>query len=232
VNEDQARRLRDRSLAFFGAITAGQSHEVTNVLNIINELAGLQQDLLAAGARGQALDPDRLVDIARRIQFQVTRGETILRYVNRFAHSADVPSAVFDLRETVDRILFLAERAARLRKAELVAELPEDSLILDGNPFCLQQAIFECVEAALSTVSTERRIRVEYAVADGGVEFCIISADGMLGSNETGSRDLASRLTRLQDALEELGGELRRRPDPADPTRITFFVPQRRPPGC
>ena len=33
--------IRDEGLAFMGKITAGQSHEVTNVLNIIGELAGL-----------------------------------------------------------------------------------------------------------------------------------------------------------------------------------------------
>jgi len=48
LSEHEERIICNGALAFYGKVVAGQSHEVTNVLNIINELTGLQQDLLMA----------------------------------------------------------------------------------------------------------------------------------------------------------------------------------------
>ena len=45
---------RERSLAFFGAASAGLSHEINNVLAIINELSGLIGDVAAAADRAAA----------------------------------------------------------------------------------------------------------------------------------------------------------------------------------
>ena len=48
-NGDIERVMWENSLAFFGAITASVSHELNNVMSIIDQNNGLLKDLLAVG---------------------------------------------------------------------------------------------------------------------------------------------------------------------------------------
>ncbi len=179
MTDSHASRKRDESLAFFGTMIAGQSHELTNVLNIISELAGLQHDLLKDRDEDRSVDVSRLHEVASRIKNQVIRGEKIIRNINRFAHGVDLPVAVFDLREAIGRTLFFAERSARLAQVDLISDLPEESISLESNPFCLQQAVFICIDLALRSATDQRRVTVDYRVRDDGTEIRVISADSL-----------------------------------------------------
>lgn len=223
MTEMDAATMRREGLAFFGRMTAGQSHDVTNVLNIINELAGLQTDLLRAADAGRVPDLVRLADIADRIQRQVSRGETILRNVNRFAHSVDLPVAVFDLGEVLDRVVFLSQRTASLAKVELSLQLPEESVTLEGNPFGIQQAVFCCIDVAVSAANRGRRIVVTYRAGHGTVEVEILTDDPVADGAGVGSR-----MRFLRSLLEELGGAVAAGPDAGDPRRFVLRLPWRR----
>lgn len=220
MSDSHSSRKRNESLAFFGAMIAGQSHELTNVLNIISELAGLQLDLLKAQDEGRPVDLSRLQEVATRIQQQVMRGETIIRNTNQFAHSVDLPVAVFDLREAIDRVLFLAERSARLAQVELISELPDESIALENNPFCLQQAVFICIDLALRSATDERRVTVDYRVRDDGAVIRIVSADKLAHT------DLVSdKVGFLELLLTDLGGVLLEGPGDDPHAAFVLHVP-------
>jgi len=220
--ETDAATMRREGLAFFGRMTAGQSHEVTNVLNIINELAGLQTDLLRSAEPGRVPDLGRLAELAGRIQWQVSRAETILRNVNRFAHSVDLPLAVFDLGEVLERVVFLSQRTATLARVELSLRLPEESVTLESNPFCVQQAVFCCIDLAVAAADEGRRIVVTYRGGDGTAEVEILAEDPVAEGPAVGRR-----MRFLRSLLEELGGEVAGGPDAGDPRRIVLRLPWR-----
>jgi len=222
VSDVRGKRIRDESLAFMGGIIAGQSHEATNVLNIIGELVGLQQDRLLAAGRGKQVDLPKLEEICNRIQCQVTRGHTIIRNINMFAHSVDTSLAVFDVRETVSRIVMLAERYTRLKQVQLMAELRDETIVLENSPFFFQCAVFVCIDVALSAAAERRKISVSYALAEGGAEVAVASADPVQGSPE-----VTTKLNSLRWVVEELGGELRALPGRGDADRLSFFVSNR-----
>jgi signal transduction histidine kinase len=207
VSDPKSFRTRNESIAFFGTIIAGQSHEVTNVLNIISELAGLQLDLLRAQEQDLPVNLPRLQEVTARIKHQVHRGETIIRNVNGFAHSADWPVAVFDLKEMLERVLFLAQRSARLAQVELVSDLPPESIVLESNPFCVQQAVFTCIDLALRSASDIRRVAVDYVVRGDGAEIRVTSGDPLTQDENTDDR-----LELLQFLLESIGGSVVKRP--------------------
>ncbi len=218
---DHHRRLREDGLRFFGTTTAGQSHEITNVLNIINELAGLQSDLLSAAESGRELNIARLKSLAERIQNQVDRGEAIVRNLNRFAHSVDVPTAVFDLRELLDRVVFLARRSAGLRRARLDADFPIESVSLEGNPFCVQQAVYLAIDIALQGAVDGRRVVVSYAVRPTGAEIVVTSGDALALGTE-----VEERLNLLERLLGDIGGSLARQDTAAVPHRLVLALPK------
>jgi len=207
VSDSKSPQTRDETIAFFGTIIAGQSHEVTNVLNIISELSGLQLDLLRAQEQDLPVNLPRLQEVTARIQHQVHRGETIIRNINGFAHSADLPVAVFDLREVLERVLFLAQRSARLAQVELVSDLPPESIVLESNPFCVQQAVFTCIDLALRSASDIRRVVVDYVVRGDGAEIRVTSGDPLTQDENT-----EDRLELLQFLLESIGGSVVKRP--------------------
>ena len=92
-------------------MAASVSHEIKNVLAIINENAGLLQDMLGMHEKGMPLSPERLSRLAQSIARQVSRGDGIVKGMNRFAHSAD------DAKEKVDvgaLVQFMTRLAGRL----------------------------------------------------------------------------------------------------------------------
>ncbi|HEY3357666.1 MAG TPA: hypothetical protein VGQ83_30720 [Polyangia bacterium] len=78
----------DDELPTFGRVVARQCHELVNVLNIVNEMSGLQEDLLPRARQGDAAALDQLGGLAARIQEQVKRGRAIIRNLQHVAHGA------------------------------------------------------------------------------------------------------------------------------------------------
>ncbi len=52
--------IAETGLQFFGEMSASISHEIKNVLAIVNENAGLLEDLTLMADRGKPIDPARL----------------------------------------------------------------------------------------------------------------------------------------------------------------------------
>lgn len=201
----------EERLTFLGRHTAGQSHEVTNVLNVINELAGLLHDLVHLGEQRGRFDADRMRSLAERIQAQVHRGEQIVRKINRFAHATDHQESLFDARDALDVVAFIAGRPARLGRVALELDLPADPLHLVTSPLGFQQAVFEAIETALQAASTQRAVSVSARRVADAAEVRVRSADPLPPPAR-----LAPRLEHLATLVTRLGGRVTV-PDPADP---------------
>jgi signal transduction histidine kinase len=141
--------LHELELAFFGKITASVSHELNNVLSIINEYSGLLDDLMLADDRGKPVEKDRIKKIALNIAEQIKREQEIIKLLNRFAHRVDAPILQFNLNELVNDIIRLSRRFAALKKVSLEITLPQETISITNFPFGVQHAIFSCLDLAL-----------------------------------------------------------------------------------
>jgi len=225
VKSADSRLLWERGLQFLGAQTASQSHEVTNVLNIINEMAGLMGDMLYSADQGRPLNTARLTELTTKIAAQIQRGNKIVRAINQFGHSADKPKAVFDLQEMIERIAFIAQRPAVLAKALLETDFPDQSLSLESSPLGFQQAIFTAFEIALAAASDKRHITIGYTLVGDGVELTVYSADP-LGA-PTKVAEMADKAVFLRLLVSTLGGRIIALGADDDPHRIIFAFPKR-----
>ena len=169
--------LEREGIVLFGAVGAGLSHELSNVFNIINELAGLQQDIVAAAAQGGAAGLARVSDLAARIKAQVVRGEEINRSLHRLSHSVDEPDGTFDLGETLVLFGSLAARAARLAEVSFEVRPPESPMAHRGDPFALLLVLHACLRAAIAAAASERRIEVSAEDGPEGAQVIVCSAD-------------------------------------------------------
>ncbi len=111
--------MKANELAFFGKIAASVTHELRNVLAVINETNGLMADLLAMMREAPFPHREKFQRSVQKIEEQVRRGVEITSRFNRFAHSMDHACADIDLNSILTQTVSLAQRLAALRNVEL-----------------------------------------------------------------------------------------------------------------
>jgi len=155
---------RSDDLLFFGKVSAQVSHELKNILTIINEQAGLLADRTG---RGLPLDPERLAMAVACLQRQVQRGDRLLAGFNRFAHAADLPRREVSLAEAAALAATLGARRAALARVALSAAAGDDARVV-SDPFLLCRLLMACLERALDAPDDGRAVTVGAATGPGG----------------------------------------------------------------
>ncbi len=128
-------------LDVFAGISAIVSHDIKNVLAIVNESAGLLDDLACMAGEDGGVPTDRVQATTASIAAQVTRANIIMKHLNRFAHSGDVPVASINIQETLARMIALTTRKAAARKVSLRIECDE-ALQLHTQPRVFDALIY------------------------------------------------------------------------------------------
>ena len=146
----QEQELHEKGLAFFGAITASVSHELNNVISIIDQTAGLLQDLLIGAQHGRPISEERLQRMADNVRNQTERGIGIIKRFNTFGHSADDPVREFELNSLIENLTELNQRFALMKKTSLDFQPADEPLSITNSPFLLQQLLFLCIRRFLS----------------------------------------------------------------------------------
>jgi len=168
MSDNKELRLREKGFGFFGAITASLSHEINNVLAIINELSGLMDDFFCAAEQDAPLNIERLKGTTKRIAAQVERGQELVKRLNKFAHTVDDNQATVMLNETVLAITTLCRRFGVLRRVELETNLHETSPKIVGSAFDLQHIIFRCIDIVLNTSKQGDAVQINVEPQDNG----------------------------------------------------------------
>ena len=142
----------------FGSISASISHELKNALAIINENAGLLEDLSLMAEKGRPLDPVRLKNLAANIGKQIQRADGIIRNMNRFAHSADEPVKCIDLGETLALTVALSSRLAAMKSITLNFIPPPQPICVTTRLFYIENLIWLCLKEIFERAGAEKEI--------------------------------------------------------------------------
>jgi len=221
----RSRRTVPGGEALFGRLVAGSTHELTNVLNIIGELAGLQDDILRDVAAGHAPDPGRLAELAERIHVQAGRGQELLRQLNRFAHSVDRSEEAYDVSDMLESLVALTERFARLTRTQLELRPSLEEVTVVGDPFAMLVAVSACVDAAVDASDATRRVRLLAERASGPARITVECADPM----PPASPELVEA---VEGALGRGAGRLVQAPSPTDRHRFVLELSDARSGGA
>lgn len=199
--------LGGAGLRFFGQVSASIAHEIKNVLAIINENAGLLEDLTFAAKRGTAIDPERLNKACQQFSKQIERADGIMKNMSSFAHSVDSFVADVNLHEVANLVANLAGRKAAMRKLTIAVEAPKAPVIFSGNPFLLQNLLWLCLEFAIGATDAGVTLRLIAEKEDSKVSLRIGGISGLGG-------DFATRMPAgHEDLLAALGAKLSVAPD-------------------
>lgn len=171
MENGQWNRLGPEGLQFYGRMSASISHEIKNVLAIINENAGLLHDLSLLAGQGVALDPRRLESIAATVIKQVRRADEIVGNMNRFAHSADQWQAEVDPVAGVELVLALARRFAVNRGVGLAFDPPPVRRLVRVAPFFLANLLWLGLDYAMEQVGSGKTVLIKLTDDNGQVDF-------------------------------------------------------------
>lgn len=192
-------------LAFFGRMCASISHEIKNCLAVINEQNGLHEDLLMLQKQGRELPPERIERINKTIGAQVQRMDSIIKRLNRFAHSPDKVEEQIDLGEMCAYVVELCKRFAANRGVVLACDA-HDSVVTTAQPFLVTHLLVECLQRVFAAVSSGETIVLQTARTDQGPVIAI--KPGLEHTSQT-----VQSLAAAVGAVVETG---------ADQTRVRF----------
>lgn len=180
MTRQESRPESRKDLRFFGTVSASVSHELKNVLAVINEAAGLLEDLALMAGRGMPLDPERLARAATTILGQVRRGDAIVRAMNGFAHlpdePEDAPRGGTDLTATLTLAVSLFTRMADMRQVSLRLGHCAPALS-QADPFDLTRLLHGAMLAAFGSMSRGDTLTVSVSPAPEGARL-VLSPSG------------------------------------------------------
>jgi len=189
----------ESALQFFGKMNASISHEINNVLAIINENAGLLEDVTLMEERGVPLDPEKLKKISGKILEQVQRANGITQNMNRFAHSVDETIKRVDIADTLRFMIILSSRLSDMKRVSFTMDSGSDRVEVTTHPFLLQNVIWLCLDYLMNRAKSGDTIliSVEDHESDALIRF-----SGISGLDNMTTCDFpAERETRLVEAL-------------------------------
>lgn len=161
----------------FGSISASVSHELKNALAIINENAGLLEDLSFMAEKGLPLDPAKLKSIAANIGKQIQRADGIIRNMNRFAHSTDDTVKRIDLGETMALTVALSSRLAAMKCVTLIFKPPTQTIYVTTHLFYLENLIWLYIKEILERTDTEKEITLTLRAQQEGAAVIFSPVD-------------------------------------------------------
>ena len=160
--------LAKTGLQFFGRMSASVTHEIKNVLAIINENAGLLEDIVLMAEKGLDVSPERLQRLARTVGAQVGRADAVVKMMNHFSHSIDHFVEPVDLTQVATDVCDLCDRLLQMRGVTLETIAPPAPVVVTASRFYLQNLLWCCLDWATSTRSEKRTISLTPEKMDNG----------------------------------------------------------------
>jgi len=174
--------IGETGLRFFGKMSASISHEIKNVLAIINENAGLLEDLTLMADKGVAIDPERLKTMAGMLSKQVQRADGIMKNMNKLAHSIDESVMSVDLGEILGLVLSLSGRFASRRGVALSLEPTAVPVTVTTNPFFMENLIWRCLDFAMDAASKGKTVGLISEELENGARIRFTGLQGIAES--------------------------------------------------
>lgn len=165
----------------FAQVAASISHEIKNVLAIINENGGLLEDLAEMSSLDQGVDPERIKKITMTIGRQVARANTIMKDLNRFAHSGDAVIGRDSLVNLLSLVVTLTGRQAAMKNLTVSLHCP-DSLHIQTNILALESLVYLLLRKVIDGSNHEATISLSVAESNSG--FGVMITAPWLKENE------------------------------------------------
>jgi two-component system NtrC family sensor kinase len=173
-----------QKLSSIGQMAAGVAHEINNPLAIINEKAGLMQDVLQGA--DDFSRKERFLELVSSVIKSVERARGVTYRLLGFARRLETNYEVLDVNKILTEVLAFLEKEAEDRNIQLRLNLTEDLPKVHSDLGQLEQVFLNLLTNALSAVEDDRgRIEIKtWQINDQKIAVSI-DDNGCGMSNET-----------------------------------------------
>ncbi|MBI5848825.1 MAG: HAMP domain-containing protein [Nitrospirae bacterium] len=176
LHDKQGQLVEAEKLASLGRIAAGVAHEINNPLAIINEKAGLMQDLLSMSA-----DFEQKQSIFAQIEGitgSVNRCRTITHRLLGFARRMDITIEPLNLNEAIKETITFLRTDILTKSARLELNLAEDLPEIRSDKIQMEQVFLNLIKNAIDAVENSGQIAITTSRKDEGSVQVFISDNG------------------------------------------------------
>ena len=223
-------------LSSIGRLAAGIAHEINNPLAIINEKAGLIQDIIEYGSDFK--ERKKILNITDSIIQSVERSKRITHRLLGFARQIDVQLESLCINEIIKEVIGFLESASLGRNIDISLELDEKITNIFSDKGQLQQVFLNILTNAFAAVQDSGHIAIRSWEKDSDV-VCIAITDDGCGMRE----DLLKRIFEpffttkkgygtglglpiTYGIIKKLGGDIKANSKEGEGTTFTVFLPK------
>lgn len=165
-------------MASIGRLAAGVAHEINNPLAIINEKAGLLQDLVAF--ESEFANKDKFNKIIESIIKSVGRCSKITHRLLGFAKHMDVVNETIDMRLLLEEVMGFLDKECIHSNVTLKANFPDDLPTIRSDRGQLQQVFLNIINNAFAAIENGGKIEITIKMRDTN-KMAISIADNGVG---------------------------------------------------
>jgi two-component system NtrC family sensor kinase len=224
-------------LASIGRLAAGVAHEVNNPMAIIDQKAGLIEDLIALNKNFP--EKERFLSLTNSILQSVDRCRTITHRLLGFARRMDVQIEVIDLNEIIHEVMGFLEKDIFHRNIDIQLQLGEKLSRIASDRGQLQQVFLNILNNAFEAIDDGGRVVItswEHDLDTVGISFQD-NGPGMpeeimdhifepFFSTKKGS-GTGLGLSITYGIIKKLGGSIDVKSKPGSGTAFTIFLPKK-----
>jgi two-component system NtrC family sensor kinase len=228
-------------LASIGRMAAGVAHEINNPLAIINEKAGLIQDLFLI-RQAYSQDP-KLLGLLDSILASVKRAGGITKRLLAFARNLEAKVESIDLADLIQEVLSFLGKEAQHRGIAIQVEVAADMPRVELERGKLQQIFLNIINNAMAAVADGGRLDVRVR-PDGPQQVAVDFIDDGCGipredlsrifepffSTKANRGGTGLGLSITYNLTQEIGGRIVVESEIGQGTRFTVFLPLKQPP--
>jgi two-component system, NtrC family, sensor kinase len=226
-----------QKLSSIGRLAAGVAHEVNNPLAVINEKAGLMQDLI--GYTPGFPDKEKFLALVGTIIQSVERCRTITHRLLGFARRMDVEVQILDINDILKEVIGFLEKEALHRNIKLGLQLAADLPRIASDRGQLQQVFLNILNNAFAAVEDGGTVSVTTWEKDMDTVVTTVQDTGVGMSEETlkhifepffttkKGHGTGLGLSITYGIVKRLGGDIEVQSKEGQGTRFTVYLPKK-----
>lgn len=150
LREKQEQLVQAGKLATLGELTTGIAHELNNPLNNIGLFVGNAIDLIELDSIETS--PERILRELYSSMQQVRKATEIITHLRTFGRAASVSYEPVPIAQVIRSSVSLIQEQLRLRQIEVQLDLPQEEVVIIGNPIQLEQVFLNLITNARDAI--------------------------------------------------------------------------------
>ena len=163
-------------MATIGRMAASVAHEINNPMAIINEKAGLIQDLV--GFSENFPQKQKMLGLVNSIISSVERCSKVTHRLLGFAKRMEIRRESISIRELLEEVVGFQQTEARHRNVDIIYNFPNDLPNIISDRGHLQQVFLNLVNNAFSAVDSDGKVEISASCPDRSSIAIVIKDNG------------------------------------------------------